>query len=132
MVKNGRVIYVSEPETHIEPDVHVKYVEEDIDLDAVELQKGDVLLRSIYLSSDPYMRYRMRDPQIQMFCPPLYQGSMYVRHSLPTRTSDCDHSIDNTGIAQVLRSNDQKLKPGDIVLGYIGMLTLLLFSCAHC
>lgn len=76
-MKNGTVYYVQEPENHIEPDVHVKYVEEEIDLDNIPLN-GGVLLKTLYLSSDPYLRYRMRDPTIEMFCPPMLLGDPYV------------------------------------------------------
>ena len=76
-VKNGTVLYVAEPDKHIDPAVHLKYVDNEIDLDNVPLN-GGVLLKSLYLSSDPYVRYRMRDPKIAQFCPPIMLGDPYV------------------------------------------------------
>ena len=62
MVKNGTVLYVQEPTGLIEPGVTVKYVEQEIDLDNAPLD-GGVLVKVIAMSSDPYMRYRMRLPE---------------------------------------------------------------------
>lgn len=72
-VKNGSVVYAAHPEGDIEPDVHLKYVESEIDLESVPLN-GGVLLKTIALSSDPYLRYRMRDPSIPHFVPPFDLG----------------------------------------------------------
>ena len=59
------------------PGVHTKLEEREIDLDNAELY-GGVLVKVLVLSSDPYMHYRMRDPSIESFCPPLHVGDMYV------------------------------------------------------
>lgn len=75
MVRNGKVIYTARPEGHIVPGETVKYVEEEIDLEHVSLN-GGVLLKTLALSSDPYMRYRMRDPAVPMFCPALRIGDV--------------------------------------------------------
>ena len=74
-VKNATVYYVQHPTGFIEPDTNVKYVEEQIDLDNVPLD-GGVLVKVIALSSDPYMRYRMRakDDNRTAFAPPLTLG----------------------------------------------------------
>lgn len=73
VVKNGKLLYVAHPENAYEPGVHSKYVEEDLDTDTVALN-GGVLVRLIAISSDPYMRYRMRKPEIAMFAPPIPLG----------------------------------------------------------
>ena len=72
VVKNGTVYYVQQPADMIVPGETVKYVEEEIDLDNVPLN-GGVLLKTVALSSDPYMRYRMReeDSSRTTFCPVL-------------------------------------------------------------
>ena len=69
-VTNGRVLYVAHPTALYDPDVHTKYVEEQLDLDAVPLN-GGVLLRTLALSSDPYIRARMVDPNDPHTLPPL-------------------------------------------------------------
>lgn len=81
-VKNGTVIYAAHPAKQIDADVHIKYIEGEIDLDNVPLN-GGVLLKTLYLSSDPYMRYRMRDPSVEMFCPPMHLGNPYVTTPCP-------------------------------------------------
>ena len=73
-VRNGTVLYVQEPKDDIEPGVHLKYVEETIDLDTIPLN-GGVLVKTLALSSDPYIRYRLRDPIIPLFCPPILLGT---------------------------------------------------------
>ena len=67
-IKNGSVIYTAHPDGDIEPDVHLKYVEGVIDLDNVPLN-GGALLKTIVMGSDPYLRYRMREPHIPSFLP---------------------------------------------------------------
>ena len=74
-IKNTALIYVSEPDGFIQPGVHLKVVEKEIDLANVPLN-GGVLLKTLVLGSDPYLRYRMRDPKVESFCPPLIPGEM--------------------------------------------------------
>lgn len=70
--------------------------EETIDIDNVALD-GGVLAKTLYLSVDPYMRNRMRDPSIKSYAPPFELGSV----------------PDGRGIAVVLRSENPKIKTGD-------------------
>lgn len=104
VVKNGTVYYVQQPADMIVPGETVKYVEEEIDLDNVPLN-GGVLLKTIAVSSDPYMRYRMRAPDSERtaFCPLL----------------KLNKPVDNFGVATVVRSEDPKFQPGDFVDGFI-------------
>ncbi|THH32868.1 hypothetical protein EUX98_g1346 [Antrodiella citrinella] len=101
IVKNGKVLYIAHPEGAYEPGVHSKYVEEDFDTGAVVL-KGGVLVRLIAMSSDPYMRYRMRSPEVPMFVP-----------VVPINTP-----FDNFSVGQIVRSEDATLAVGDYVAGY--------------
>ena len=80
MVKNGTVIYVSQPKHLIVPSENVKYTEQEIDLEKVPLN-GGVLVKTLSVSADPFMRYRMRDTSIPMFCPAMIPGQVYVRHT---------------------------------------------------
>ncbi|EKM60524.1 uncharacterized protein PHACADRAFT_167865 [Phanerochaete carnosa HHB-10118-sp] len=96
MAGDSHVIYAAHPEGHIEPDVHLKYVESEIDLESVPLNGGG-LLKAVAISSDPYLRYRMRDPSIPHFVPAF----------------DLGEPIENFGIAAVMRSDDPKFKTGD-------------------
>ncbi|CAL1710176.1 unnamed protein product [Somion occarium] len=101
VVTNGRVIYLGHPEGIYQPGVHTKYVEEQLDTDAVPLN-GGILVKLLAISSDPYMRHRMRDPTIKMFAPPVTVGE----------------PIDNFSVAKVVRSEDSAYSPGDYVIGY--------------
>ncbi|TCD60756.1 hypothetical protein EIP91_009549 [Steccherinum ochraceum] len=102
IVTNGRLIYVAHPSTLIEPGVHTQYVEEQIHTDTVPLD-GGILLKTLALSSDLYMRKRMRDPSIKMAFPALTLGKV----------------VDNFGVGVVLRSENPSFKPGDHVYGYL-------------
>ena len=73
IVKNTSLIYASEPNSYIEPGLHTKLVVETINTDTIPLD-GGVLVKTLVLSSDPYILYRMRDPSIPMFCPPIPLG----------------------------------------------------------
>lgn len=76
-VTNGRIIYVKHPTGYYEPGVHTKYVEEQLDTDTVPLT-GGILVKVLAISSDPYMRHRMRDESIPLFAPALKLGEPYV------------------------------------------------------
>ena len=69
IVRNKALIYTAHPTGHVVPGVHTRLVDGKIDLDNEPLD-GAVLVKALVISSDPYMRYRMRDPSIPMFCPP--------------------------------------------------------------
>ncbi|KAA8651518.1 hypothetical protein EYZ11_002728 [Aspergillus tanneri] len=62
-----------------------------------------VVLQSLYASFDPYMRGRMRSPEIKSYSP-----AYELNTPIPTAV-----------IAKVLRSNNDKYKEGDTVLGFV-------------
>lgn len=64
--------------------------------------EGEVLLRSIYLSLDPYMRGRMSDAA--SYAPPVALGEVMV----------------GATVCQIEASNNEKFKIGDWVLAYSG------------
>ena len=64
--------------------------------------EGEVLVRSIYLSLDPYMRGRMRD--VKSYVPPVQIGEVM----------ECG------GVGEVVASNNAKFASGDIVEGRLG------------
>ncbi|KII92704.1 hypothetical protein PLICRDRAFT_481693 [Plicaturopsis crispa FD-325 SS-3] len=100
-VQNRRLIYNSHPTGNIIAGETTKLVSDTIDLDTVPLN-GGFLLKTLALSSDPYLRARMREPEIQGYSPafPLHQP------------------LTNFGIGKVLRSEDENYKPGDYLYGY--------------
>jgi NADPH-dependent curcumin reductase len=64
--------------------------------------EGQVLIRTMYLSLDPYMRGRMSDAP--SYAPPVEVGGLMVGGT----------------VGEVIESNDPGVKPGDIVLAYTG------------
>jgi len=64
--------------------------------------EGEVLIRTQYLSLDPYMRGRMSDAP--SYAPPVKVGGLMVGGT----------------VGEVVSSNDRRFKPGDIVLAYTG------------
>lgn len=70
-----------------------------------EPAEGEVLLRTIYLSLDPYMRGRMSDAK--SYAAPVEVGAV----------------MEGGTVAEVVESRDPSLQPGDIVLSYLGWQT---------
>lgn len=64
-------------------------------------KEGEVLIQSLFLSVDPYMRSRMNDA-------PSYVPPFQLNHSL---TGDV--------VGRVIESNDARFKTGDLVLGHL-------------
>ena len=48
-----------------------------IDLDTVNLDRG-ILIKTLYLSIDPYMRVRMREPDVKSYLPAFELGEWFV------------------------------------------------------
>lgn len=67
--------------------------------------EGEVLLRTIYLSLDPYMRGRMSDAK--SYAAPVEVGAV----------------MEGGTVAEVVESRDPSLQPGDIVLSHVGWQT---------
>ncbi|HUE83006.1 MAG TPA: NADP-dependent oxidoreductase [Pyrinomonadaceae bacterium] len=67
-----------------------------------EPQDGEVLVRSLYLSVDPYLRGRMREGR--SYIPPFQVGDVVV----------------NSAVGEVVESRSPSFQPGDIVTGILG------------
>lgn len=74
---------------------------------------GEVLLRTIYLSLDPYMRGRMDDAK--SYAAPVELGAV----------------MEGGTVAEVIESNDPSLSVGDIVLAYLGWQSHGIQKAAH-
>jgi NADPH2:quinone reductase len=77
------------------------------------LEDGQLLLRVLYLSLDPYMRGRMSDA-------PSYAAPTAVGDVLPGGT-----------VCEVLESRDSSFSPGDVVLSYSGWQTRAVADARH-
>lgn len=71
----------------------------DFDLDQ-EPPKGGLTLKNYYLSFDPYQRGRMRSPETKSYSPPFELGK----------------PITNRAISKVIKSDDPRFKPGDVII----------------
>ena len=78
---------------------------ETVTVDLPELQEGQVLLRSLYLSLDPYMRGRMS--QAKSYAASLALGDVVLGGT----------------VCEVVESRAENRKPGDVVLAFIGWQT---------
>ena len=86
------------------PGKHFKLIEDTIDLDA-ELPEGDILLKTLEISIDPYMVSRFRDPAaVESYSPAL----------------TLNETITDDTMSVVLKSNNANYKVGDLVYGRNG------------
>ncbi|HFS4005558.1 TPA: NADPH-dependent curcumin/dihydrocurcumin reductase, partial [Escherichia coli] len=95
--RNRRWVLASRP--HGAPVPENFRLEED---DVATPGEGQVLLRTVYLSLDPYMRGRMSDEP--SYSPPVDIGGVLVGGT----------------VSRVVESNHPDYQPGDWVLGYSG------------
>ena len=78
-----------------------------------ELAEGQVLLRTIYLSLDPYMRGRMSDAK--SYAEPVPVGGVMV----------------GATVCEVVESRSERRSVGDLVLAYTGWQTLAAADARH-
>ncbi|MEP9384326.1 NADP-dependent oxidoreductase [Nocardioides sp. KR10-350] len=78
-----------------------------------EPAEGEVLLRTVYLSLDPYMRGRMSDAE---------------SYAAPTEVGDV---MPGGTVAEVVESRDPSLVPGDMVLAYAGWQEYAVAPARH-
>lgn len=98
--KNLAVIYKKHPTGEPVPGEHLAV--EDIGFDfSTPIPQNGVVLEHLYASFDPYMRGRMRSPEIKSYVPPF----------------DLQKPILSHGIARVLKSNTGAYREGDILAG---------------
>ena len=64
---------------------------------------GELLLRTVWMSVDPYMRGRMR-PDVKSYIPPF----------------SLEEPLDGGAVSQVIESNAEGFEPGDYVVGFSG------------
>lgn len=114
MTSNKKIIFAEYPAAASVPNViypteipvagkHIQVKEDTIDLDA-ELPEGDILLKTLEISIDPYMVSRFREPSVESYSP-----------ALPLNETITDDTV-----SVVLRSNNVNYKVGDIVYGRNG------------
>jgi len=73
-----------------------------VDADVPQLNVGEVLVRTLYISVDPYLRGRMREGR--SYVPPFEVGQV----------------IESGAVGEVVESRAPEFQPGDIVTGMLG------------
>lgn len=94
---NRRIVLASRPAGEPRPE-NFRFEKTD----APQPNEGQVLLRTLYLSLDPYMRGRMNAGP--SYAPPVEVGQV----------------MEGGTVSEVVESRSPDLRPGDIVLGYTG------------
>ncbi|KAG6372303.1 NAD-P-binding protein [Boletus reticuloceps] len=98
-IRNARQIFNEIPTDYPVPGRTVVYdTSQTIDLEDVPL-RGGILLRTLVLSIDPYLRNRMRDMSIKSYMPAFQLGE----------------SLQNFGVGVVVRSENPAFKAGEHV-----------------
>ncbi|WP_106847770.1 NADP-dependent oxidoreductase [Blastococcus sp. Marseille-P5729] len=108
MTDTTRIVLARRPDG--EP-THDDFRTETVSL--AEPQDGEVLLQTLYLSLDPYMRGRMNDTK-----------------SYAAKVELGDPMVGGT-VSRVLQSNAEGLRAGDVVLGYAGWQTHSVERAKH-
>ncbi|KAJ4474964.1 hypothetical protein J3R30DRAFT_3505583 [Lentinula aciculospora] len=102
-ITNGRTLFNEIPTGFPEPGKTTVYdTSKTIDLESVPLN-GGVLVKTLVLSADPYMRVQMRQADIESYMPPFIVGQ----------------PIFSLGVGKVIRSENNGFKPGDYVYGLL-------------
>ena len=102
MSSNKALFFSKIPDGLPVPGEHLTVDNVPFDPSAAPPENG-VTVQSLYTSFDPYMRGRMRSAEVKSYSPPFELGKPIYSRS----------------IAKVLKSNNDKLKPGDVVSGFL-------------
>ncbi|KAF0501099.1 NADP-binding protein [Gigaspora margarita] len=83
---------------------HMEFVTREIDIENFPLADGEILVKNQYLSLDPYIRSKMRNPEIKANLSAYKIGEV----------------LDGYGISIVVKSNNKNYQVGDYYVGFIG------------
>jgi NADPH-dependent curcumin reductase CurA len=100
MVQNKGVIFSHVPIGLPVPGKDLTVEPREFDIDQAP-PSGGITTKNIYASFDPYLRGRMREPTKKSYSPPF----------------DLGKPITNSVVAKVLKSDNEKFKAGDIIVG---------------
>src|ERR1700728_2618705 len=106
-MKNQRVVLASRPKGEPKPSdfrIEEEHIPQPTD--------GEVLLRTLYLSLDPYMRGRMSDAK--SYAKPVEIGA----------------PMEGETVAEVVESRNTEYRPGDLIQARIGWRTYAAISVA--
>ncbi|KAI8824444.1 NADP-dependent alkenal double bond reductase P2 [Fimicolochytrium jonesii] len=102
-IKNTVVIFREDPGQGWVEEKHMEVVHKDFDPDTVEIKPENVLVKTLFLSLDPYMRMRMAT------------GAKSYIHPF-----QIGEPLQGTAVAEVYRAAEgSKLQKGDLVVGMV-------------
>ncbi|CAK5263728.1 unnamed protein product [Mycena citricolor] len=111
-ITNARVLFNEIPADYPIPGKTTVYdTSETIDLETVPLN-GGILVKTLVLSADPYMRGRMRDAAVKSYVPAFPLGQ----------------PLTGGGVGVVLRSEVPKYPPGSYILGFFAHKQYVVFE----
>ncbi|KAH0536499.1 hypothetical protein FGG08_006624 [Glutinoglossum americanum] len=103
MVRNKALVFKSVPLGWPEKGKNLAVEAHEFDLNAPPPRNG-IITKNYYVSFDPYQRGRMRDASSKSYSSPYEVGKPIPNHT----------------IAKVLKSDNDKFKPGDLVVAFTG------------
>ncbi|KAJ3755467.1 NAD(P)-binding protein [Lentinula raphanica] len=103
-ITNGRLLFKEIPTGYPVPGKTTIYdTSQTIDLETEPLNEGSVLVKTLVLSVDPYLRGKMRAPEKESYTPPFF----------------VDEPLYNFGVGKIIRSSHPSFKPGQHVYGVL-------------
>ena len=102
MVQNKGLIFKKVPEGWPVEGEDLVIEDRQFDLET-DVPEDGLIVKTYYVSFDPYQRGRMRRPEIKSYVPAF----------------DLGKAITNSAVAKVLKSSNSKFKAGDIVTGML-------------
>jgi len=102
MVQNKGLIFKSLPDGPPKTPANIAVETRDFDAEAPAPSNG-LIIKNLWASFDPYLRGKMRDPNVKSYTPAFTLGQ----------------PIDNHSISQVLKSSHPGFKEGDVIKGVL-------------
>ncbi|CEQ42599.1 SPOSA6832_04431 [Sporobolomyces salmonicolor] len=130
-ITNKKTIFAEVPSGVPEPGKTLKLVEDKIDLEA-ELKEGQILVKTLSLSLDPYLRGRMRPAGTKSYVPPFELGQPIANFGTGEARPVPHLSPDDRQLTalspQVLKSANASIKQGQHVYGSFPFAEYNVFS----
>jgi NADPH:quinone reductase len=84
--------------------------------DLPEPEEGGIVVKALWLSIDPYLRGRIREPGVHSYSPEFQEGK----------------PIDSQGVGEIVKSKNAKFKEGVIVNGMLDWAQYTLLKSPEC
>ncbi|RIA91067.1 hypothetical protein C1645_805397 [Glomus cerebriforme] len=110
IVSNKGVILKAIPKRTPKADEHFGLVHRTIDIKNLNLEKNELVLRNLYLSLDPYIRFTLKEPE-----PVQTDQTVPLKQSVPI-----GQVISGFGVSEVVKTNNLNYEVGDLVHAPVG------------